>query len=60
MISISGWQRNKGLGPPGKTGKLFPVKSALKRDRHGLGLEAEDDKLEKAQKIVLFIRSTFC
>ncbi len=41
----SGWKSNKGLGPPGKSGKLFPVKTVLKRDRYGLGLpEAAKDK----------------
>ena len=35
-----------GLGPPGKeSGKLFPVKTALKRDRHGLGLEKTEKKV---------------
>jgi hypothetical protein len=40
MLLSSGWDRNSGLGPAG-TGKLYPVKTALKRDRSGLGLEAE-------------------
>lgn len=34
----TGWESNKGLGPPGRSGKLYPVKTVLKRDRHGLGL----------------------
>lgn len=39
MMLKSGWQSNKGLGPPGKSGKLYPVKTSLKRDRSGIGLE---------------------
>ena len=50
-ILFSGWESNKGLGPPGKRGKLYPVKTTLKSDRHGLGLE-EEEKLEKNEKKV--------
>jgi len=44
MMLDSGWERNKGLGPHGKSGKLYPVKTALKRDRTGLGLDEEGAK----------------
>ena len=50
-IIFSGWDSNKGLGPPGKRGKLYPVKTTLKSDRYGLGLE-EEEKLEKNEKKV--------
>ena len=50
-ILFSGWESNKGLGPPGKRGKLYPVKTTLKSDRYGLGLE-EEEKLEKNEKKV--------
>ena len=45
----SGWESNKGLGPPGKSGKLFPVKTSLKRDRQGLGLEKSEKKVTHFQ-----------
>ena len=38
MMLSKGWDSNVGLGPAGK-GKLYPVKTILKRDKHGLGLE---------------------
>jgi hypothetical protein len=38
MMLNSGWDRKRGLGPTG-SGKLFPVKTVLKRDRTGLGHE---------------------
>ena len=50
-IIFSGWDSNKGLGPPGKRGKLYPVKTTLKSDRYGLGLE-EEEKLEKNERKV--------
>ena len=36
MMLSKGWDSNVGLGPSGK-GKLYPVKTVLKRDRQGLG-----------------------
>ena len=39
MMLSGGWDK-KGLGPSG-SGKLYPVKTILKRDRHGLGLESD-------------------
>ena len=42
MLS-SGWNSNVGLGPCGK-GKLYPVKTVLKRDKHGLGLEVSGNE----------------
>ena len=50
-IIFSGWDSNKGLGPPGKRGKLYPVKTTLKSDRYGLGLE-EEEKFEKNERKV--------
>ena len=40
MMLSGGWDKKSGLGPSG-LGKLYPVKTILKRDRHGLGLERE-------------------
>ncbi len=40
MMLSGGWDKKSGLGPSG-SGKLYPVKTILKRDRHGLGLERE-------------------
>ena len=37
MMLESGWDRDRGLGPQGKEGKKFPVRTTLKRDRLGLG-----------------------
>ncbi len=36
MLLDGGWNRDRGLGPSG-TGRKFPVKTVLKRDRLGLG-----------------------
>ena len=44
MLS-NGWDSNLGLGPSGK-GKLYPIKTVLKRDRNGLGLR-KDDSFDK-------------
>lgn len=41
MMLSSGWDSNVGLGPTGK-GKLYPVKTVLKRDKYGLGLETSN------------------
>lgn len=38
MLLSSGWDRDGGLGSDGKKGKMFPVKTVLKRDRRGLGV----------------------
>ena len=40
MMLRSGWQPEKGLGSEGQ-GQKFPVKTVLKRDRQGLGVEKE-------------------
>ncbi len=37
LMVQSGWDRDKGLGPEGKEGHKYPVKTVLKRDRLGLG-----------------------
>ncbi len=37
MMLGGGWDRERGLGPKGKEGKKFPVRTVLKRDRLGLG-----------------------
>ena len=42
MLS-NGWNSNLGLGPCGK-GKLYPVKTVLKRDKYGLGLETSNNE----------------
>lgn len=38
MMIKGGWDKDKGLGPEG-SGKKFPVKTMLKRDRKGVGAE---------------------
>ena len=43
MMLSSGWDSNVGLGPTGK-GKLYPVKTVLKRDKYGLGLETANNQ----------------
>ncbi len=48
MMLKKNWESNAGLGPEGKKGKLYPVKTVLKQDRHGLGLE-EDPQKKKAK-----------
>ena len=48
MMLQSGWESNKGLGPQ-KDGKLYPVKTALKRNKHGLGLEKTEKKVTHFQ-----------
>ena len=40
MMLRSGWNQETGLGPEGQ-GQKFPVKTVLKRDRHGLGCEVK-------------------
>ena len=49
MMLSSGWDRKRGLGPSG-SGKLFPVKTTLKRDRTGLGHES----VKAASKVTHF------
>ena len=50
MMLHSGWQSNKGLGPQGKeSGKLYPVRTELKRDRHGLDFKKNDKKVTHFQ-----------
>ena len=44
MLLRAGWDKEKGLGSE-EQGHKFPVKTVLKRDRHGLG--AEDDRKAK-------------
>lgn len=41
MMVSGGWEKNRGLGPQGD-GKLYPVKTVLKRDRAGLGQQDDD------------------
>ena len=49
MMLTNGWDSNQGLGPSGK-GKLYPVKTVLKRDRNGLGLHNETKELDTLSK----------
>ena len=57
MMLSNGWDSNLGLGPSGK-GKLYPIKTILKRDRCGLGLNNDDAKnssfLGKKAKVTHF------
>ena len=48
LMLQSGWESNKGLGPK-QDGKLFPVKTALKRDKKGLGLDKTEKKVTHFQ-----------
>lgn len=43
LLRSGGWDGNSGLGPE-RSGKKFPVKTVLKRDRHGLGSNLGDHK----------------
>nr|CAB3264484.1 peroxisomal NADH pyrophosphatase NUDT12 [Phallusia mammillata] len=43
MLRSGGWDGNSGLGPD-RSGHKFPVKTVLKRDRRGLGLESTESK----------------
>jgi len=49
MLS-NGWDSNLGLGPSGK-GKLYPIKTVLKRDKNGLGLHKDDSSDKTISKI---------
>lgn len=40
MMLSTGWDQNSGLGPKGE-GKLYPVKTVLKKDRRGVGAPPE-------------------
>ena len=57
MMLSNGWDSNVGLGPSGK-GKLYPVKTVLKLDKHGLGLlesnAAGSSKSSKKAKVTHF------
>ena len=50
MMLKSGWDQDKGLGNEGQ-GQKFPVKTLLKRDRKGLGL---DEKVKEKARITHF------
>jgi len=41
LLKRQGWDEQSGLGPEGE-GKKFPVKTVLKRDRKGLGLDRKN------------------
>lgn len=43
MLLKDGWDKEKGLGPEGKEGLKFPVKTILKRDRKCLGSVKTDN-----------------
>jgi len=49
----SGWDK-KGLGPTG-SGKLYPVKTVLKKDRRGLGMASEDGAQKKGNSFCCFV-----
>ena len=44
LMLKDGWDADTGLGPEGH-GKLYPVKTILKRNRHGFGLKDEKPKV---------------
>eukprot|EP00053_Salpingoeca_punica_P015577 m.143882 g.143882 ORF g.143882 m.143882 type:complete len:515 (+) comp16752_c0_seq1:105-1649(+) len=37
LMVRTGWDEERGLGPEGRHGRLYPVKTVLKRDRLGIG-----------------------
>lgn len=41
MMVRQGWDRECGLGPNGKEGKLYPVKTTLRKTRSGLGTKQD-------------------
>lgn len=50
MLVKSGWDKDRGLGTEGQ-GQKHPVKTVLKRDRKGLGL---DDQAQKKARVTHF------
>ncbi|XP_051166038.1 G patch domain and ankyrin repeat-containing protein 1 homolog isoform X1 [Leptopilina boulardi] len=46
MLINSGWDEEHGLGPSGE-GRKYPVKTILKQDRKGLGLEEKKNNIPK-------------
>ncbi|KAI8794332.1 G patch domain and ankyrin repeat-containing protein 1 [Biomphalaria glabrata] len=46
MLLKTGWEQDKGLGPKGE-GCKYPVKTVLKQDRAGLGIEENSKKKAK-------------
>ncbi|XP_005097295.1 G patch domain and ankyrin repeat-containing protein 1 [Aplysia californica] len=50
ILLRSGWEHDKGLGPHGQ-GNKYPVRTLLKHDRKGLGV---DQEVKKKQKVTHF------
>lgn len=54
MLLKDGWNKDKGLGPEGKEGLKFPVKTVLKRDRKCLGAYKNDDSVPRVTHFKAF------
>lgn len=50
MLRETGWTEAQGLGRPGREGRRQPVPTVLKRDRKGLGADADGAEAEAASK----------
>lgn len=45
MMLAQGWNRECGLGPKDREGKLYPVKTTLRKNRSGLGVKQDTAKI---------------
>lgn len=45
MMIAQGWDRESGLGPKNREGKLYPVKTTLRKNRTGLGMKQNTAKI---------------
>lgn len=45
MMIAQGWDRESGLGPKDREGKLYPVKTTLRKNRTGLGVKQNTAKI---------------
>ncbi|KAI6184487.1 hypothetical protein M3Y97_00601600 [Aphelenchoides bicaudatus] len=45
LLKLKKWSEGQGLGASGKQGRKYPIRTALKRDKKGLGLEKTQMKV---------------
>lgn len=45
MMIAQGWDRESGLGPKNREGKIYPVKTTLRKNRTGLGVKQNTAKI---------------
>lgn len=45
MMIAQGWDRESGLGPKDREGKIYPVKTTLRKNRTGLGVKQTSAKI---------------